>query len=236
MPAGRPPPVQPPTVPRQPAVPRAGGDDFGRERQLRDFRRANGLCFKCGDKYSREHQCKRQGQLLTIQVGDYGEILSDDAVHALDLLEEPAPEEAACCLLSAHAVSGTESANTIRLRAQVGGQVMLLLVDSGSTHSFISDTFATRIAAATQPIPPVSVKVANGQRLVCDRVVPAVNWTVQGQEFATRMRVLELGSYDGVLGMDWLSQFSPMNCHWLHKTLSFQHKGELVTLQGIKLG
>ena len=59
---------------------------------------------------------------------------------------------------------------------------------------------------------------------------------MQGQEFATRMRVLELGSYDGVLGMDWLSQFSPMNCHWLHKTLSFQHKGELVTLQGIKLG
>ena len=30
-------------------------DDFGRERQLRDFRRANGLCYRCGDNYSKEH-------------------------------------------------------------------------------------------------------------------------------------------------------------------------------------
>jgi hypothetical protein len=35
-----------------------GADDFNRERQLRDFRRANNLCFKCGDKYAKDHQCK----------------------------------------------------------------------------------------------------------------------------------------------------------------------------------
>lgn len=39
-------------------VPRmAGADDFGRERQLREFRRDNGPCFRCGDKYTRELQC-----------------------------------------------------------------------------------------------------------------------------------------------------------------------------------
>jgi hypothetical protein len=31
---------------------RASSDDYSRERQLRDFRRANNLCFRCGDKYS----------------------------------------------------------------------------------------------------------------------------------------------------------------------------------------
>ena len=51
-------------------------DDFGRERQLRDFRKANGLCFRCGDKYSKEHQCKKPLQLLTIQVGEHGEVYS----------------------------------------------------------------------------------------------------------------------------------------------------------------
>lgn len=73
VPPGRPPPALPAAIPPRPvAALRAGADDFGRERQLRDFRRANGLCFKCGDRYSREHQCKRQGQLLTIQVGEFG--------------------------------------------------------------------------------------------------------------------------------------------------------------------
>ncbi|XP_044322006.1 uncharacterized protein [Triticum aestivum] len=77
-------------------------DDFGRERQLRDFRKANGLCFRCGDKYSKEHQCKKPMQLLTIQVGEHGEILTEDAVQALELLTEPTTSE--CCQISAHAV------------------------------------------------------------------------------------------------------------------------------------
>lgn len=65
-PRGRPPaPTKhPPTSTVQPTMTttphtdwprRTGNDDFNRERQLRDFRRANGLCFKCGDKYNKEH-------------------------------------------------------------------------------------------------------------------------------------------------------------------------------------
>jgi hypothetical protein len=92
VPAGRPPPLPAPIPPRPPAAPKPTADDFGRERQLRDFRKANNLCFKCGDRYSRDHQCKRQAaQLLTIQVGEFGEVLTDDAIHALELLAEPEP-------------------------------------------------------------------------------------------------------------------------------------------------
>uniref|UniRef100_A0ACD5WIJ9 Uncharacterized protein n=1 Tax=Avena sativa TaxID=4498 RepID=A0ACD5WIJ9_AVESA len=101
---------------------RAATDDYGRERQLRDFRRANGLCFLCGDKYSREHQCKKPLQLLTIQLGEFGEVFSEDTVQALELLSElePVPANVQCCHLSLQAVSGGEANETIRLRAQVG--------------------------------------------------------------------------------------------------------------------
>ena len=70
-PVGRPPLPAPPaaTVPaRAAAAPRQGADEYARERQLREFRGANGLCFRCGDKYSREHQCKHIGQILMIEV------------------------------------------------------------------------------------------------------------------------------------------------------------------------
>lgn len=121
-PTGRPPPAPAvatlPTVPAMawPAlVPRLAADDFGRERQLRDYRRQHDLCFRCGDKYSREHQCRRSAQLLTIEVGEHGEVLSDEAVRALQLLDEPQEQaDPACCLLSAHAVEGTEIVETIR--------------------------------------------------------------------------------------------------------------------------
>jgi hypothetical protein len=103
-PAGRPP-MLPAPIPPRPPIPPAPvkvGDDFGREHQLRDFRRANNLCFRCGDRFSRDHQCKRQGaQLLTIQVGEFGELLTDDAVHALELMDGPEAVVAQCCMFSA---------------------------------------------------------------------------------------------------------------------------------------
>lgn len=59
-------------------------------------------------------------------------------------------------------------------------------------------------------------------------------WQVPGHTFHTDLRVLPLGAYDGVLGMDWLSAHSPMNCHWQLKTISFETEGKIVQLQGVR--
>jgi hypothetical protein len=36
------------------------------------------------------------------------------------------------------------------------------------------------------------------------------------------MRVLDMTSYDAILGYDWLKAHSPIVCHWEHKTLEFK--------------
>ena len=207
-------------------------DDFGRERQLRDFRHANGLCFRCGDKYSKEHQCKKPLQLLTIQLGEHGEILTGDAVQALELLTEPTTAE--CCQISAHAVLGADNTETIRIRALVGNQVMLALVDSGSSHSFVDENFAKRASLDLVSVPAVKVTVANGQAMESKFQTPNLTWWAQGHTFVTPMRVLQLGAYDVVLGMDWLKCHSPMVCDWEGKSLQFAHGDTTISLQGVQ--
>lgn len=242
IPAGRPPPPPVPLPARPPGAPRpaaavAAADEFARERQLRDHRRAHGLCFKCGDRYSREHRCKQPTQLLTIHVEEHGEVLTDEAIHAMELLDAPPPAVAnqECCVLSTHAVSGGDAPWwEIKSCCSSSTREAHTASSPGSSHSFISASFAERIAATTTAIPAVEVRVANGERLVCDKLAPDVKWWLQGQTFTIDMRLLELGAYDGVLGMDWLEQFSPMTCHWLHKTLTFEHQGKTVTLQGVR--
>lgn len=209
-----------------------GTDDFNRERQLRDFRRANGLCFKCGDKYSKEHQCKRSGQLLTIEVGEFGEVISDDAVLAMELLEETV-EPVSCCQLSVDALAGTEGGETIRQRALVGNQVMLLLIDSGSTHTFVTKSFAERAGCKISPAPSLPVKIANGALLNSQEQVQGLTWWTQGNTFSTDMRILDLGAYDAILGVNWLKQFGRMTIDWEAKYLSFWYQGKEITLQGI---
>lgn len=100
--------------------------------------------------------------MLTIKVGDYGELLSDDAVRALELMEEPAAPSLELCQLFVHAITDSEVTDTIRLRILVDTQDMLLLLDFGSTYNFINTTFVDHIGATTAPIPLVGVKLANG--------------------------------------------------------------------------
>jgi hypothetical protein len=90
---------------------------------------------------------------LTIQVGEFGELLNEEAVRALELLddpsqpEQPVVQEAACCMLSAHALAGTESPNALRLPERAANKAVLLLVDSGSSQSFINAQFVSNIHA-----------------------------------------------------------------------------------------
>jgi hypothetical protein len=53
------------------------------------------------------------------------------------------------------------------------------------------------------------------------------------QHIHTDLGLLELRAYDGVLGIDWLDFFSPMNCDWCGKVISFDYQGKWVTLQGV---
>jgi hypothetical protein len=46
----------------------------------------------------------------------------------------------------------------------------------------------------------------------------------------TDAKVLDMGAYDLVLGMDWLEQFRPMVCDWLHKWIEFTYNDATVRL------
>jgi hypothetical protein len=46
------------------------------------------------------------------------------------------------------------------------------------------------------------VKVANGETLLTDQMVPQLSWWCQGHTLATDMHVLNIGAYDAILGYD----------------------------------
>jgi hypothetical protein len=48
------------------------------------------------------------------------------------------------------------------------------------------------------------------------------------------MRVLPLGAYDAILGVDWLKKHGPIKGDWALKTLRVTNMGKRVTLQGVQ--
>lgn len=122
----------------------------------------------------------------------------------------------------------------MKIRALVQNQVMLTLIHSGSSHSFVSAQFLDRIGMVPISTSPKQVKVANGDILISDKWVPKLTWWCNGFTLKTSMRVLDLNTSDAILGYDWLKPHSPMHCHWGDKTLEFVDNGRTVCLQGIQ--
>lgn len=167
---------------------RQGTPQLSKERQLRDFYRANNLCFYCWEPY-------------------------DATLNAL---------------------AGTEVGEAMKLRCLVKNKVVLILVDSGSSHSFVSSSFLSKVGLRSTPASPKQVKVANGEILFSHSCVPDLEWWIQGHSFTSSMRVLDLEAYDAILGYDWLKAQSPITHDWLHKTMQFSYQGKDVILAGVQ--
>jgi hypothetical protein len=77
---------------------------------------------------------------------NFGEVISDEAVFALELLQETAVSST-CCQISIDAIAGTETPNTVRIQAHVGDKAMILLIDCGSSNTFVNKVFTKKSAA-----------------------------------------------------------------------------------------
>jgi hypothetical protein len=136
--------------------------------------------------------------------------------------------------LSINAMAGTDEGQAIKIRALLKNKAMLILLDSGSSHSFVSRNLLDKVGITPQPMTPRVVKVANGETLVTDSYVPKLEWWTQGHTLQHDMMVLDFGVYDAILGYDGLKAHSPMNCHWARRTVEFMDKGRRICLQGVE--
>lgn len=221
-----------PSKPDQKATAPTSG--LWKERQLQDFHRANNLCYFCGEKFDAEHlgKCSKcpKPQLNALALNDLDVQLIESTLNQLEI-EDVLTQE--LCQLSINAMAGTESADSMRVRALVHNQVMLILIDFGSSHSFINSALVQRLDVKPVLMAPVSVQLADGGTLVADKFIPNLQRWAQGSTFTSTMRFLDIGAYDAILGYDWLKAHSPMLCDWEAKSMQFVEQGVHVKLCGV---
>lgn len=121
-------------------------------------RRAQGLCFNCNEKFTFGHKCQRPQLLLLEGDGDFKECIEEEE----DQTERPAEPE-----ISLHALTGWSTPRTMRVMARIGSVELAVLIDSGSTHNFISSKIADKLQLPVIPTEMFTVRVANGNKLQC---------------------------------------------------------------------
>jgi hypothetical protein len=92
----------------------------------------------------------------------------------------------------------------MQLAVRVGDQLLGALVDSDSTHSFISVTAASQLHLDPLPLPGLRVKVANDDHVATAGICCKTWIFIDSEEFVIDLFVIPLDGYDMVLGVHWL--------------------------------
>lgn len=112
------------------------------------------------------------------------------------------PTEQLLLALSHDARMGSHGHHTIRFHGNMVGHPIVVLVDSGSSASFLAASVAELFPHMPRSPMSASVKIANGQLLRCTAMIPECQFTLGDFTFQHDLRVLPLESYDLILGMD----------------------------------
>ena len=152
---------------------RTSGDD--KVAALRNFGWAKGSCFKCGERWGREHTCPHTMQLHIVE--ELLALFTQDEMTSSDNPDSGSEETKTTCSISFNAMNGAapEVSGVIQLQAFITNHEVLILIDSCSSTSFITQQLALQLPGI-KPLPKsCRVHVADGSQHSCSSYIPAVS-------------------------------------------------------------
>nr|ACY01928.1 hypothetical protein [Beta vulgaris] len=209
---------------------------FGEIRRLSEkelqYKREHGLCFRCDEKWAIGHRCKKKE--LSILLGheeeeeEYGSLMENiQPAHPDDSqLEIHSPE------ISLNSVMGISSPKTLKMEGTIYGQKVIVMVDPGATHNFISLDTVRRLQIPISSSRPFGVSLGTGAEAHGQGECKAVPLHLQGVCVMEDYLPLTLGNSDLILGVQWLEKLGTMVTNWKTQTLQYKEGNETVTLRG----
>ena len=102
----------------------------------------------------------------------------------VEMEEQQGMENLETSQLSLHALVGTYSYQTMRIRGNKGTKTLFLIIDTESSHKFLGNRLAKQFGCVLESISTLKVTAANGNELYCREVCKQFLWGLQGHQFS----------------------------------------------------
>ena len=156
-------------------------------------RRERGQCFHCDDPYHPGQSY--MAKLYTLLGEEPDKIRGPDIDEVVREMEQLLTAEESPGDISVNALSGNKAIGTIRLQGMIKGKRVSILIDSGSTHSFIDSGVVKQLGLVAEVVSPLIVSVADGSRIVVDSFCKDLQFTIQTHKFPNDLRLFPLGGF-----------------------------------------
>ena len=135
------------------------------------FRRNNGLCFKCGEKFGQGHQCKMKHLNFMLYEKDE-DAKFQDASREQDELSGHSRESME---VSLNAFSNSLRRNTILLQGKLVERTVKILVDTGSSYNYMHHKRVSEQAIPHEYVKPFTVTIGDGSLVTSCTQCPKVS-------------------------------------------------------------
>ena len=194
-------------------------------------RKQKGLCFKCKGPFSPTHQCPDKHLRILLVDDNYTEEL-EGQVLAIEVNEAEDDEMGEMSLMHLDQMAN-HAPQVIRFQGEIKGVPVLVLVDSGATHNFISQKLVSKMDWPMEETSQMRIRLGDGFQTMTRGVCRGVELKIGGFGIQADMHLFELGGIDVVLGIEWLNTLGDMVMNWKKQLMSFWSNKEWVTLQGL---
>ncbi|GKC97941.1 retrotransposon gag domain, retroviral aspartyl protease [Tanacetum coccineum] len=188
-----------------------------------------GECFRCGDKYGPGHRCKT-GTFKVLEAEEENGEQREIETSSLNI----DPNETAG--ISLHAILGKPHPTTMKIQGKLNSTEVLILVDGGSTHNFISDILVSELKLANELVAPFGVQIGNGDVIRCGQICKDLSLQVNDLKIIQDFHPFSLGGADLVLGIQWLATLNTVQANWKELFMIFTIDGKRYKLKGVQSG
>jgi hypothetical protein len=122
----------------------------------------------------------------------------------------------------------------IEVEGMINNRPLVILIDSGASHSYVDPRMVESLhLMRSKHEKPWLVKLATGTKRKVTELVKSCLVDMKGMSTKDELNILPLGSYDCLIGMDWLDQHHTLlDCHNKRFTC-LNEEGNQVAVQGI---
>ncbi|KAM3283214.1 hypothetical protein P3S67_026859 [Capsicum chacoense] len=139
----------------------------------------------------------------------------------------------AICLSSLS--DNNQGVNSILVKGSVKNRTLAVLIDSGSTHSFIDEQAVSDTGYVAEYGAPKKVTVADGNYVMCHTTCTFFCWKIEGKPFKEDLRIIDLGGCDLVLGNDWMNKYNPTKFDHEKRCVTIGRKNNKTALHAIPM-
>lgn len=127
-------------------------------------------------------------------------------------------------------MKGATGYGVIRFKGFIGPIRVSILLDGGSSDSFVQPRIVQCLGLPVEPIQRCNVLVGNGENMKAEGVVKELSVKVQGNEITVPAYLLPVAGADLILGAPWLAFLGPHVVDYASSKLKFYLDGRFITL------